>query len=223
MDFFNQLKDQHEKFVSLETKNITDLEDTLSFYESVIPEFFSRDGEGKGIRKMYDDIKECDSDLTIESFDVEKGNTIYKEYLEGMYKFINDISDASVVTESTDLSQFQEKFERAKNNDSAFIESLFGGTLNEKITVSITESTECIEFLIDYIPQIKSMKTDCRTVQESNNGSNKLLNEGLQMLFESVENYCYTTLTNILTSYEDIQQALSNKNSEVAGDEYKLF
>ena len=53
----NLIKAKHE-YVTSNKMTITDLNETLDFYESTIPEFFSSTGEAEGIRKMYHLIRE---------------------------------------------------------------------------------------------------------------------------------------------------------------------
>ena len=146
-----------------ELKSVTDsykrVIDTLTYIESFIPEFFSKDGEEKGIRKMYKDIRVAMESSSLNNevpcIDIHHGHCIYKEYLEGMSSFINDIN---ALDEDTELPEFEEKLTTARSNDSAFVKSLYGGSLNAVESASLADATSNIEFLVDFIPDISKFK-----------------------------------------------------------------
>lgn len=227
--FIQNLDNQHESFTK-ENVNINSLLDNLAFYESFIPEFFSKNGESEGIKKVYKSIKEnMGSEKSIISSDITKSGYIYKEYMEGMTSFINDIFNTAI-TESTDeLKSYKEKFEKAKEKDSLFINSLFNGSLNEQVEMPLSEAVCNLEYLIDFIPELSDMKEKCSNLNESynnidNNEKEALINNSLNMLFESVDNYCYSTIKNIVTTYSEIQDKLFNEtvqNNNV--NNFKLF
>ena len=53
-----------------------------------------------------------------------------------------------------------------------------------------------------------------------------LLDNSLIMLYESVDNYCYNTIKNIVTTYTDICDKLFNEhvdNSSEENNSFKLF
>lgn len=211
--FLNLLDQKHEEFLSKE-KTLENFISGIEVYESVIPTFFSASGEANGIKSMYQLIKEYMPDEKhIVCTDVNKGASIYNEYLEGMMKFIHQINETDFAAlEGSDVS-FTEKLNKAKSNDSAFIESLYGGTVNENIELVLSEAAQNVEFLIDFIPQLKSLKSMCTTLvtectQDSIEIKKDLIQESLKMLFESAENYSYKTLHNIMETYYGIQTAL---------------
>jgi len=229
--FMSALNAQHENFKA-ECVNVDSLVKNIEFYEAYIPDFFSKYGEAQGIKDMYNGIKQnLGSEKSIICADINQGSYIYKEYMEGMITFINDIAN-TVITESCDeLKQYEEKFEKAKEKDSMFIESLYNGNLNQKTEMVLSEAVANIEFLIDFIPELQSMKSRCLSLCESfrdeAEGNKKtLLNESLNMLYESVDNYCYSTLSNIIKVYDDIHESLFNNVQPVKQEttpQFRLF
>lgn len=224
MDKCNFLESFTEKYESFKLKEptIDNLFDELSYYESSIPEFFSKNGEATGIRNMYSGIHEMMEngvDKSIKCVDINKSNAIYVEYMDGMIKFINDIKNLNL-NGNESMSSFTEKFENAKNKDMIFIESLYNGKINEIEDVPLSEAVYNIEFLIDFIPGLKTMKSNCCTVQESvkevtDSSKKQLLDDCTKMLCESVNNFCYHTIKAVLESYDNITLAISGDNEPV--------
>lgn len=219
VSFLESIDSHHENFKT-ESKNIESLIKDIEFYESFIPNFFSCNGEAKGIKVMYESIRQnLDNEKTVTCIDVNKSSHIYNEYIEGMMTFIKDI-DHLVITENCDeINSYKEKFEKAKDKDSIFIESLYDGRLNEKIDMPLSEAVSNIEFLIDFISQLKTIKENCSSLYEiviNNKQETKkeLLNESVNMLFESVDNYCYSTIKNIINIYSNIDDKLNNVINE---------
>lgn len=230
MDFSKVLGKKHSEYVSLTERSIDDLDAILTFYEAFIPDFFSKDGEADEIKNIYKKIKENGKDLYVQTIDLNKGSMIYQDYLDGMYQFIDDIFSISSKKNVENNDEYEEKFERAKSNDSLFIKSLFGGSLNKSIEIPVEEAVSSVEYLIDFMGQIKEMRDRCKDSFNKynaqglvNSTDNNLLSSSIQMLLTSVEDYCYTTLITILSSYECIKKVLSNDMSKKEVPKFQLF
>ena len=202
----------------------------IEFYESFIPEFFSKTGEAENIRKMYTELKKDKNEYkSINCISLTESATIYAEYIDGMTKFINDIQETEITESADALTPFNEKFNNAKQNDSAFIESLFNGKLTEERDTVLTEAVSNVEFVIDFIDNIKDMKSRCDMIKESVNNDNEVKKELLQncynMLCESVNNYCFNVLKSVINTYHNINDSLysENKKSEIKEEGFKLF
>lgn len=214
-----------------ELKSVTDsykrVIDTLTYIESFIPEFFSKDGEERGIRKMYKDIRVAMESSSLNNevpcIDIHHGHYIYKEYLEGMSSFINDIN---ALDEDTELPEFEEKLTTARSNDSAFVKSLYGGSLNAVESASLADATSNIEFLVDFIPDISKFKETCESYHnydtESESPKNTLLKESTEMLYDSISDYCYNAIKNVVSTYESIQKVLSGESIIQESEEEKV-
>ena len=228
--FLENLDSQHEKFT---TGSITleSLINDIEFYESFIPEFFSKNGEAKGIRVMYESIREnIGNEKTIMCVDVHRSASIYREYMEGMVSFITEISNNMMTESAHELNDYAEKLERARTKDSLFIDSLYNGKLNEHIDTVLSEAVMNVEFLIDFIPQLNLMKESCKNLYTTVNytAENKertLIDSCMNMLFESVDNYCYSTVKNIVSTYKDIHEKLSETGTVTESEDisFKLF
>ena len=227
INYMKLLDDKHEELKSI-TETYDRVCEEIAFIESVIPEFFSNSGEGEGIRSMYKTIKvKMESplyDIKVSCPDINRGSHIYNEYVEGMIQFIDDIG---TINESVELNAFEEKFTVARDKDNVFVNSLYGGNLNKSVDTLVSEATSNIEFLIDFIPQLKDLKSKCDLVHESvmddDSAKSKLFKESSDMLFESVSNYCYNTVKNIFECYTQIQDKIGNTKHEKVIPEFVLF
>lgn len=229
--FLNVIEKRHLANSEAE-KSINLLIDQIDMYEASIPEFFSVTGEAEGIKKMYKEIeKSLGGNLTEEKSifcaDITNNHKVYMEYVDGMMKFIYDINNI-VVNESTseELEKFSSKFESAKKNDSLFIESLFTGELSKPSVKPLSEAVSNIEFLIEFVPSLNKIKNDCivlseSVIDDSNATKKELINHSLEMLYESVDNYSYNVLKNIVECYYNINDVLFNE--EKPKDESKKF
>ena len=194
----------------------------LSYLESVIPEFFSRNGEAEGIHKMYDFMSESDNDLVVDCVDVRESAKIYSEYIEGMNKFIQEIKESGSNADASNMPEIEVKLETASTNDGIFISSIFGGAVNSKKETTIKEASDNIEYLIDFIPQIKGFKESVVDITEAvkltpkySQEQEKLLTESLEMLYKSISNYCKSNIINIFETYNDINESINNPASNV--------
>ena len=148
-----------------------------------------------------------------------------KEYVEGMTSFITEIGSKQFTAEESDLGEYHEKLGVAKEKDSDFINSIYGGSLNKPESMPIKEAVENIEYLIDFIPEIGSIHDKCVTLKDTYEGmDNNILNESLSMLYESVENYCYSTVSSIASTYHNIKKTLQDGPVQESTQEtFKLF
>ena len=229
--FIDVLSEKHEEFKNVNS-SYNRVINELCFIESFIPDFFSKNGAADSIRQMYSDIHTAKEsplfNITIESVDIDHANHIYQEYFEGMQSFIDDIM---LINENVELEKFDEQVKTAKSKDFMFIESIYGGSLNHKEEIPIDESTKNIEFLIDFIPQISKFKEICTNYQESlsdesENSKNELLKESLDLLYESIDEYCYKTILNVVESFSDITAVLSgdiHTANKPEKPDFKLF
>lgn len=219
MDVAKELEEKRKEFREKEA-SLENVTTEISFYESFIPNFFSVNGEAEGIRMMYETVEDKE-EMTIECVDVNKSGSIYQEYLEGMKSFLTDISQSSSTVSEFTMESFQEKMNTAKNNDTLFIESLFNGSpeINPKVSTKLTEAVQNVEYLIDFVPQMKQMKETCESVSslldnipENESTKHSLIQEGLNMMYESVGNYCSSMLSAVLTDYNMINSMINPSN-----------
>lgn len=228
--FLNELTSHYEAFKEKDA-SIESLVNEIEYYESFIPEFFSKNGEAEGIRNMYSGVRtmmESNQEKTINCVEITKSSDIYFEYMDGMIQFINDIKNLNTVNDENSLASFTEKFNSAKDKDALFIESLYNGKLNEPSDMVLSEAVTNIEFLIDFIPNLKTMKSNCLTVQEAvkevdDMTKQSLLNNCANMLCESVNNFCYSTIKAVVDTYNGINDVLTEKVTEQIDDTFVLL
>lgn len=212
MKAIKQIEEKYAEYLQGDS-SLESCEELLTTIESTIPEFFSRNGEAEGLHKMYEHTESELNNSTITSIDVKKSSIIYEEYLDGMKKFIKDIEDIGNINESVD---FEEKLNTVKGSDVVFIESLFGGSMNEASEKTVTEATENIEYLIDFIPRIEEYKEMCEKAQDSlknpsiTDTQNRLIKESLELMHDSISNYCQKITTTVFETYNEITKAINN-------------
>ena len=156
----------------------------------------------------------------IDTVDLHVANVAYQDYLTGMRTFITETCEYCVDEElyAKESKTCEEKLESAKKNDGLFIESIFGGSNNERHTETILEATKDIEALIDFMDTVKQESANCGVIIDQikkgiadHSGSETLLMESAKMMAESFNNYVYHTISNVFTSYKNINDVLENK------------
>jgi hypothetical protein len=213
-----ELFDIHQNFLNrdctLESVGIELLD-----YTKYIKNFYLE--EGKNLLNVLNDVK--DSDIKIESVDLVKVNEIYSEYIGGMMSFINEIVSANVVSESEEITSLQEKFNRAKENDSQFIESL-SSKYAGKDNYLMVEACSNIAYMVDFIPEMKILLTYCENTENKVRGrEDQLSKDSLSMIYESVSHYCNYILNEAINVYESIENTYNGKPEETSKEEFKLF
>lgn len=218
------LVDKHNE-ISEEQSSLNRLNSEVSFLSQFIPRFFSENGEATAIRNMYSLI-EKEPERRILCSDVYSISSIYKEYIRGMIAFISDVNQSDSNNISS-IESFREKFVRAKENDSKFINALYDGKIGEKKEVPLQEAVTNIEYLIDLIPYMKSIDEKCKRIENNklvstNKAKLDLVNECTNLLYDSIRNYCFITTREILDTFYGIQKVL-NENEETENSKFVLF
>lgn len=204
------------------SKNFNTLKSELESYKSIIPEFFSRNGEAPGIRSMYEKINDFEyRDKNINAIDLFVAESVYDDYLNGMYTFVQDLNTA-VITES-DVNTYESKLNSAREKDSMFIESIFGGNLNGETQYNIREAAKDLEILINFIPKIDIFYSKSLVLSESMNSDNALVTNSVEMICESVSNYCYNVIKNVMNTYYKIMESFEESSNESPKQEYVLL
>lgn len=215
-NFIDTIDTTRNSYVNEETC-INSLTDELHSYRNLIPEFFSKNGESRGIRKMYENVKNpVYSECTIISPDLNMSQNIYEEYVDGMVNFIRDLDRS--VTENTGVEKFEEKLNTAKKNDKLFVESLFGGDNNSDIELTLEEAVQNLEILVDFIPKLDNIYNRCTELKESVSDENDLVKESLNMLYESIGNFCYNEVRSIMDTYYSINDIFISETVEIPQD-----
>lgn len=232
MYVIKEIEEKYTDFITSET-TLESAVATLDYLKSTIPAFFSRNGEAKSIHNMYDYLSESadepvENQAMIECCDVRKADEIYDEYLTGMEKFINECMQANI--EDSSLITFKENVETVKLSDSVFIESIFGGNLNEKKEQTLVEASDNIEYLVDFMPKIEEIRNKITSLTEavdtqimSTDAQKELLRDSLTMMYESVVNYCRTNIENIFETYDGIIKTINNPEGDTSSDELILL
>jgi hypothetical protein len=215
-----ELSDIHQSF--LENPTLESVKEEIACYESFIKNFFTKEGHGLEVKFIFND-KRDNSEVRLESTDLSKVQEVYSEYIGGMMNFINDIVSANVISESEEVSSLQEKFNRAKENDSQFIESLCTKYV-EKGDYLLTEASGNIAFLIDFIPEMNILLNYCESTASKVAGrEDQLSKDSLSMVYESVSHYCNYVINESINVYESIDNILNGKPDEGPKEVFKLF
>ena len=202
--------------------------ESMDYYcNTLIPDFFSSRGEGRKIRDMYRNLETYKyapfvQESTVDTVDLHISNTAYQDYLNGMRTYITETCSYCVDADlyAKESAACEQKLMTARKNDSLFIESIFGGSNNEWHKETILEATKDIEALIDFMDTVKQESANCGVIIDQikkgiadHDGSEELLLESAKMMAESFNNYVYHTISNVFTSYKNINDVLENKGS----------
>lgn len=221
--FENELESIHINGINdrMYSKSVTEMAESvvgeLTSYEDFIPNFFYENGNESSIRQMYQNLhEEKFQESSIDIIDLYESKRIYTEYHDGMSNFVKEIISLNdgVAKESSE-EIYRTNLEKAKNADDGFVSSLFGGKYNEPANVVMTEAVKNIEFLIDFIPEIDTLKQESNALAENCNDS-ELVKESISLLFESVCNYCYESIKTTMHTYKAINDVMNEipKNKE---------
>ena len=218
-----ELSDIHQRFLEGE-QTLESVKEEILTYESFIKNFFTKEGHGLEVNFIFNEIgKKTEPEYRMESVDLSKAHEVYSEYIGGMMNFINDIVSANVMSESEEIASLQEKFNRAKENDSMFIESLCTKYV-EKGDYLVSEASSNIAFLIDFIPEMNILVNYCESTAGKVTGrEDQLSKDSLSMVYESVSHYCNYILNEAIDVYESINETLNGKPEESPKEVFKLF
>lgn len=198
-----------------------DSKDKQDFFEGTIQTFFGGSKvqdltglvNGKyDIQTLYEKVSESGDDIHINAVDLTESLNIYTEYLDGMIKFINDIKNVNI-NEGEDLEKYSDKFNLAKKNDFTAIESLFGGSTNEAVDMTLERAVSNVDFLVDLLPSIKSFYGElhqvseaCKDIEEETKSA--LLSKCIDLMKDSIDHFCESALRNSFSSYESMINAI---------------
>lgn len=230
--YLTMLSDIHKsgidniKNASTSTDKFNAFETEIKNYLNFIPEFFSETGDAKSIRNIYSKMSDRrNSDKKIDFIDINQSAYIYKEYSDGMKKFISEIIESDVVTETSNIIT---NLDNAISNDSLFIESIFGGSNNVMTTDTIKDASKNLEFLVDFIPTLESYIDDANMFVERVDALSKVddvtVLKTLDMYMESVSHYAHQVMENVIKTYLNIQSILSTQPVNVISKQnYVLY
>lgn len=232
---YEETKEKIEAADNVDTIGVVH-ESVMDYYcDTMIPQFFSSEGEGSNIKDMYAQLRQYRSypfmQTMVESVDLNVAGDAYKEYIQGMRSFITDTCDMCIDGEiyAKESASCEEKLNTAKANDGLFIASIFGGSNNERRPEPVLESVKNVEFLIDFLNFVRFESAECGIMIEKikkgitdHPGGEGLLVETAKLMTESMNDYVYHVLDNVFQSYDNIHMVLEHKglpNQAVVIDE----
>lgn len=228
-EIFNASDYDYSKYEDI--KNVDDvtkeLEIKLKAFKDIIPEFFSKYAQADNIKRIYQLIS-SGKENNIEITCINNTNAMYKyeEYYRGMIDFINEFIMSCNINKENDT--YKKLVSEAQNKDKNFIDSLYGGELNPPATMELSEAVQCIETLIDFIPQIDHFKTlyldTVNNIEKDERKSNEVIIGIYIILLKSVQYYCYKMIDSILHTYNTILNKIDNKESDnTKANNFRLF
>ena len=217
-NFIDIIDGTRDHYVNIEETTLESFNDEINDYKRMIPDFFSKNGESKGIHMMYEKMKDSEfNDVKIVAPDLNLSQSFYEEYLDGMISFIQELNKN--VTENTDITKFESSLVKAKENDKVFVESLFGGVNNSNTDLTLEEAATDLEILIDFIPKVEGIYDRCSVLKESVSSENPLVKESLSLMYESIGSFCYNQIRNIMDTYYSIMDVFTENVINIEGSE----
>lgn len=193
-------------------KLIESIHNELSVYKTAIPNFFSSRGEADGIRKLYNELENRPNDIRIiPVIDLCVAGSIYSEYVSGMLEFIHDVFRLAPTCSDSHCVSYREKIQRAEQNNSIFIRSLFGGENNESSDKSLKDACGNIEYLIDFVKILDEFNQQCGALQvpaTDDETMKTLIVDSVRLYFDSIGMYCSNVLECVFKTYDMICDSL---------------
>jgi len=209
------------------TEMAESVEKELTLYENFIPNFFYENGNEQSIRNMYRTLRDGEfTESTVDMVDLYESKRIYTEYHDGMSKFVREIiSLKNDITQESADDTYRENLNKAKNADDGFVHQLFGGEYNKKTSAVMTEAVKNIEFLIDFIPEIDSLKKESVDIAGSSSSKDELVSESVGLLYDSICNYCFGSIKTTMETYKSIHDILDGnvKKEVVTEKKFKIW
>lgn len=189
---------------------------TTQEYSDFIKIFFSYPntndglGEAKNIKSLYETISNLSytKNIPIMIRFSPSSFYMYRDYIDGMNKFVHGIIDAVKLNDSAKIELFGKQIQTAKDNDQNFI---FDITKKTDRNAELSEAMEILDQLIKF-------KDDIHSLIQILNGYETLVdnvNDGLsldavKMLTNSIDNYCYCVLNDTIDAYKLICDNVEN-------------
>lgn len=199
----------------------------LEEYDSMIHRFFSRDGEEKRIRNMFSELRNLENEITIQAVDVSYASKVYEEYTDGMIEFIQEVFSLDYdENEVEKFTKYEENLLKATENDSIFIDSLFGGINNPESEETVKSAVSNVNFLVNFLNEMKNYHLkigELRINSLSIQTESKLANFSFSLVVSSISKYCSKMIITILETYCNINDALSGKKPDNTDTTFKIF
>lgn len=231
MEFIKKIEDIEDKWDD-KRRNSKDeifsfLADTLfkelEEYDVLIHRFFSRDGEEKRIRSMFSELRNLENEITIQAVDVSYASNVYEEYTDGMIEFIQEVFSLNYdENEVEKFTKYEENLLKATENDSIFIDSLFGGINNPESEETVKSAVSNVNFLVNFLNEMKNYHLKIGKLKISN-PYNQLAIDSFSLVVSSISKYCSKMIITILKTYCNINDALSGKKPVNTDTTFKIF
>lgn len=199
----------------------------LDCYARIIPDFFSYNNEAVRIKELYKKLHNLDysRNRVISCIDVQRAGCLYEDYFEGMIKFVdNFINEAGSGGEN--ISLMEKQLQTAMNGDSLFIDSLFGGKNNEYCNEELTSAITNVEYLVDFLQKIKDMQhviaDTCDRATKTSVTYEYIIN-AVRLMSNSAGMFCNRVISNIMDTYEAINDCLDDKPVKTVNTGLKVF
>lgn len=201
----------------------------INKYEEMIYQFFSKEGKADEIKEMYNKLRDISysRNKPLSYIDCNFGSHMYQEYYSGMCSFVREslsILNSTIGEETEQVKEIKDKLDLANKSDSLFVDSLFGGNNNEAKQADLKTAVVNVEYLIDFLPLLKSFKGDIEDICAAANEKCPISRECISLLASSVASYCKQCVDTVLKTYDDIINALHGGPAvEPAPASYKMF
>lgn len=228
MDRFNSLEVFNENLNKLKDADcrMNSIDSEIQCCQNFVPKFFTDNDSDKGIRYMYSviDSPDLSSREISDVVDVRHGYHVYKEYLDGMIKFINELINTQNPSDEV-INVYKNRLDIANAKDIDFISGLFNGCkFNEKRNMNLSEAAGNLEFLVDFFDEMKEILKKCNNFKNYTSSDNELIKSSINMLASSVSCCCATIIETVIKTYYKIMDAIKEDNNVAPKPvQYKLL
>lgn len=189
----------------------------MDSFQKVIEDFFAKDGEEARLREMFKYLKMDKDYKPVDCLDVNYSSKIFEDYNEGMKKFLYEIFELRNTDKST-LNEYEKNLSIASENDSQFIESLFGGVNNQRRSEDVRDAVSNVTFLIDFIKSLQDYKNDVSSlISDEQYSTDSIQARCCKLYLSSITNYCSQMINEILSTYYKILKSIENREEKKKG------
>lgn len=226
-EIHHKATEKREKCKSSPREIIYKTEKELKKYKKLIYGFFGEYKTEKELKQLMEKLKLSIFDYSISYTNLEEILSIYKEYNEGMYKFVYEIFGNCIETDDTTYEDYRIKLNRGREGDGEFISSLFEKEQKEDTLKNSISNVYALVSLIDFMKKdIKEefselLKKKCSGEEKE---KNVIFSDTVMMYCESISTFVYYFIKASFDHYGVLKNAIEHPHRwKKEENEFQIF